>query len=136
MGAQPTDFPGYQKVSNPEVIEKFEKHITWRRCISMEHSKNNVKILIIVEGERTEKAFFYSLLEKFRVNGELYLIKNNLYQWRSGTFRKGAFSKIVVSQKIIRIGGLASVIVLLLTSSVLLKSTTKRSLPLPPVRVL
>ena len=45
----------------------------------MEHSKNNVKILIIVEGERTEKAFFYSLLEKFRVNGELYLIKNNLY---------------------------------------------------------
>ena len=25
MGALPTDFPGYQKVTNPEVIEKFEK---------------------------------------------------------------------------------------------------------------
>ncbi|WP_034784841.1 formate dehydrogenase subunit alpha [Eubacterium xylanophilum] len=25
MGAQPTDFPGYQKVDNPEVVEKFEK---------------------------------------------------------------------------------------------------------------
>ncbi|MCR5108398.1 MAG: formate dehydrogenase subunit alpha [Lachnospiraceae bacterium] len=25
MGAMPTDFPGYQKVKNPEVIEKFEK---------------------------------------------------------------------------------------------------------------
>ena len=25
MGAQPTDFPGYQKVANPDVIDKFEK---------------------------------------------------------------------------------------------------------------
>lgn len=25
MGAQPGDFPGYQKVANPEVVEKFEK---------------------------------------------------------------------------------------------------------------
>ena len=25
MGAQPTDFPGYQKVKNPEVVAKFEK---------------------------------------------------------------------------------------------------------------
>ena len=25
MGAMPTDFPGYQKVNNPEVLAKFEK---------------------------------------------------------------------------------------------------------------
>lgn len=32
MGALPTDFPGYQKVANPEVIEKFEK--AWGTALS------------------------------------------------------------------------------------------------------
>ena len=42
MGAQPGDFPGYQKVKNPEVIAKFEK--AWGVELNKEHGTHATDI--------------------------------------------------------------------------------------------
>lgn len=38
-----------------------------------------MKILIVLEGERTEPDFFQSLLQKFELNAELCVVGTNLY---------------------------------------------------------
>ena len=50
MGAQPGDFPGYQKVKNPEVIAKFEK--AWGVELNKEHGTHATDIFTkAIKGE-------------------------------------------------------------------------------------
>lgn len=41
--------------------------------------KNEIKILIVVEGEKTEPDFFGCYMNKFGINAEVFIVKNNLY---------------------------------------------------------
>lgn len=46
----------------------------------MEHlEKTEIKILLIVEGERTEYQFFHRIAEAFGINAEIFSVSTNLY---------------------------------------------------------
>ena len=57
MGCMPYDFPGYQKVNNPEVIDKFEK--AWHVSLNRNTGLTSTKVLPAKNGEETSKAFIF-----------------------------------------------------------------------------
>lgn len=45
----------------------------------MEHLSNNIKVLIVVEGEKTEPTFFDHFFNSFSLKADLYTIGTNIY---------------------------------------------------------
>ncbi len=63
MGCMPYDFPGYQKVNNPEVIDKFEK--AWHVPLNRNTGLTSTKVLPAKQRQEMSKAFIF--LEKIQL---------------------------------------------------------------------
>ena len=75
MGALPGDFPGYQKVSNPEAREKFEKH--WGVALNGEPGLTSTQIPHAVEEGKVKGLFIFGE-DPMRTDPDLGHIKRML----------------------------------------------------------